>query len=222
MGKPVGLRNIPLNSDGMGESSAKALAEYLDDPMAQIESVFLGCNPIGDAGIAHLAPAFTRHNTLQRISLTFTGLTPNGIDQLCIALKDHPSLTTLDLSMSPATVLHEQRFNWIDGACILTMADLIKSPKLRLFASGDMWISKDEKQIIELAVLQSDLVNFSNKPRLVSETIVDDAATRMSAFSLDRCGLPNSIPRALDKNVQIFYPHIHNHHDFQKVQNVVI
>ncbi|EON62828.1 hypothetical protein W97_02053 [Coniosporium apollinis CBS 100218] len=114
-GQPSSLRTLYLNANGMGEKASKALAAYLDDPQTHLENLFLASNPIGDAGIVHLAPALGHHATLQRLSLASTGLASKGIALLCQALAGHPKFMTLDLQAALTTGAHGQRYNYIDG-----------------------------------------------------------------------------------------------------------
>lgn len=241
-GKKTSLRNIFLNANGMGKSGAQALAEYLDDPCTQMESIFLGSNPIGDAGLKYLTPAFARHKTLQRLSLTSCGLTPEGVSELCVALKDHPKLTALDLSASMTTIPHGQRYNWITGACANDLADLIRSPALRFLSLGHIWMNTDEMKIIGDAVIESSLVSFNSNINIVSteEGVVDipfdtqedqplseaDSVNSSTGSALDSdsaLDFPSprkycllAIRQTLYKNVRKFYPHIPNYRAFQR------
>lgn len=241
-GQKTSLRNIFLNANGIGESASQALAEYLDDPCTQMGSIFLGSNPIGDAGMKYLAPAFARHQTLQRLSLTSTGLTPKGINDLCVALNDHPAFTSLDLSASVTTIPHGQRYNWITGACANALASLIRLPTLRFLSLGHIWISHDDMKIIEGAVIESNLVNFASNINIVGGTedtahiLVDDQANQ-STSDVDDSNSDNdsnsggdsavdlstprkycllAVRRTLYKNVQKFYPHITGYRAFQR------
>jgi hypothetical protein len=159
-GKPSALRNIYLNALGIGIRGANAIADYLDDPASHIESLFISSNPIGDAGIAELAPALARHISLLRVSLCAAGLTANGISKLCNALADHPNLLSLDLGASLTTHTHKQRFNYVDSTAIPALSRLIHAPAMRWMGLGRTALNPAELAELKGAVAQSQLVVF--------------------------------------------------------------
>lgn len=64
-----------------------------------LTSLDLGVNKIGSAGVPMLSSALAASATLQKLNLDNNQL-GSGIELLCAALRDHPSLTDLSLSMN--------------------------------------------------------------------------------------------------------------------------
>jgi hypothetical protein len=215
---PHRLRNLFLNANGLGEEASQALAAYLDSPNTQLESIFLGSNPIGDTGIKHLAPALRRHSTLQRLSLCSTALTPDGVNELCAALADHPSLTTLDLSRSMTTIPHGQRYNWITGDCVQALSAFLKSANLRFVTLGHIWLNQSELDTLEAAVVDSNLVHFDAMPVIVpgkpDSEFIAEAQTTSTAYTRNFSFL--NIHKALESNVKTHYPQAGGYADFVK------
>lgn len=159
-GKPSSLRNIYLNACGIGANACRALGGYLDSPPTHIESLFLASNPIGDAGMAQLAPAVGRHACLKRITFASNGLTPVGISQLCAALKAHPKLVSVDLGAAQTSRARAQRFNYIDGTAVSALHDLMQAPMLRALSLNRTALTSVELARLKRHVADSQLVSF--------------------------------------------------------------
>ena len=187
-GKPSALRNIYLNALGLGVRGCRALAEYLDDPASHMESLFLASNPIGDAGMAELAPVLGRHKSLVRISLASTGLTQVGISQLCNALADHPNLLAVDLGASLTSIAHSQRYNYVDGKAVPAIARLINAPAMRWLGFSRTALSPSELAELKAIVAQSNLVVF--EAYSIGKERFCDLATRQTLLANRRKFFP--------------------------------
>jgi hypothetical protein len=74
-GHPSALCNLYFNANGIGDSACTSLGKYLEDPQCKLESLFISANPIGDAGMRHLASGPAQNKTLKRLMCTSAGLT---------------------------------------------------------------------------------------------------------------------------------------------------
>lgn len=136
-GRTLPLRNIYLNAIGMGSSACSALSYYLMMPYCTLESIYMSCNPVRNAGASHLAHGLASNKSLTRLSMTSCGLKSSGAEQIVTALKDHPRLETLIIGQSYATEDLHARYNWIGDETVPSIKALIKESKtLRMLDLG--------------------------------------------------------------------------------------
>jgi hypothetical protein len=100
---PLPFRHLYINAVGIGEKGAAAIGSYLASPSCTLDSLYASNNPIGSTGVIALASGLKRNKTLTRLTLHSVGLTDDGVISLCEALREHPTMKTLDLSQSYAT-----------------------------------------------------------------------------------------------------------------------
>jgi Ran GTPase-activating protein (RanGAP) involved in mRNA processing and transport len=101
--KPIALRHIYLNADGIGLKAATAIGKFLASSHCTLDAIYANNNPMGNDGVAALAAGLKQNNSLTRLTLASTGLGDDGAIALCEALKNHPSMAVLDLSQHFAT-----------------------------------------------------------------------------------------------------------------------
>jgi Ran GTPase-activating protein (RanGAP) involved in mRNA processing and transport len=91
------LTSLDLSLNDIGDAGAASLAPSLA-PMAQLTSLKLGYNAIGDAGAASLAPSLVRMARLTSLDLSDNGIYAAGAASLAPSLAQMAQLTSLDLS----------------------------------------------------------------------------------------------------------------------------
>ena len=220
-GTPSSLRHLYLNANGIGEKACASLGRYLADPNCALESLFISTNPIGDAGMRHLAPGIVQNKTLKRLCFASTGLTSNGVSLLAKALAESScTLLSLDLGASQTTMVHSQKFNYLDDSCIDDLRSLIMKVSLRLLYLGRTVFSVTGLQDVRDAACKSELVHLEVHRVEVGEvkanfgmTEVYEGTTLVKSCSLE---LRNRIV----KNQAKFFPHIKNYNDFLNSEDI--
>jgi hypothetical protein len=222
-GQNLSLRHLYLNANGIGENASRSIGNYLASPNCSFTSLFLSTNPIGDAGMLHIAKGLYTNKSLERLTLASTGLTSAGIVTLATALTKEHSIKTLDLSASQTTAAHSQRFNYINDACIEALKDIIALPSLRFLDLGRTVLSSQGIQEVNQAVATSQLVYFSvnhveviTKPNLFNTNAESQPiqGTVHDAVPANRsCSL--AVHRRLVENRQKYYPNITDYDSFQ-------
>lgn len=216
-GQPSALRHVYLNSNGIGQSASASLGKYLGDPHCALESLFLSTNPLGDAGMLHLAPGLAKNKSLRRLMCASTGLTSKGVSDLAAAISGGCSLLeALDIGASQTTKTHGQRFNHLDDTCVEALKALIMSPSLRWLNIGRTLFSAEGMTNIRTAAAQSELVYF-NVSRVQTpenaKTVNSGEAEVYDAAAVPRsCSL--EVRNRLVKNQAKYYPHIDDYDEF--------
>jgi hypothetical protein len=90
-----------------------------------LRSLDLSSNSLGDEGILHLKEALVPNITLERLALLEIDITATGFDILANLLKDHPTLTSLELG--------QEKFVE-DGALSALRDAVLALPQLKEFA----------------------------------------------------------------------------------------
>lgn len=158
-GRAVGLKNVFLNANGVGEKGAAAVADALVAGW-QPESLMLASNPIGDAGAKHLARALRSNFSLVRVGLQSNGYTSHGASLIADALSQHPTLRTVVFSPPMTTMVHGQRYNHIADEALPALKKLINNPELRVLELGRTAFSAEAVEDIHDAVASSNLCEF--------------------------------------------------------------
>ncbi|KAH7116163.1 hypothetical protein B0J11DRAFT_539378 [Dendryphion nanum] len=159
--KPLALRHIYMNADGIGFKGATAIKNYLASPHCTLQSLYISNNPLGSAGVEALAAGLIKNKSLHRLTLASVGLTDDGASTLCSALCSHPSLTTLDLGQSYATPDLGSRYNWITDRSVSAIHDLILScPTLTFLNLSYTSLSPAGLNEILRAIIQSPTLQY--------------------------------------------------------------
>ena len=83
------LRNIYLNATGISTSACQAIASFRSSPYCKLESLYMSCNPIGEAGAHALALGLAANTSLLRLSIASCGLKSSGAEHIMAALTHH-------------------------------------------------------------------------------------------------------------------------------------
>lgn len=129
-GEALPLRNLYLNGTGISTRGAAALGEFLASAAgAGVESVYMSCNPLADAGALALAEHIVESKSLKRLVLQSTGLSAEGVIALCTALRGSESLTVLDLGQAYATRDLGAGYNCITDEAVDAVVEFVRSCK---------------------------------------------------------------------------------------------
>jgi len=131
------LRNIYLNATGISTSACKAIASFLCSPYCKLESLYMSCNPVGDAGAVALAQGLAGNDSLLRLSIASCGLKSTGAEHIMTALKAHPRLMSLNIGQNYTTDDLNARFNWLEDRVVPSVKSLVQESKtLRMLELG--------------------------------------------------------------------------------------
>jgi len=129
-GKAPSLRNLYLNATGISTRGAAALGEFLASAAgAGVESIYMSCNPLADAGALALAEHLVGSKSLKRLVLQSVGISAEGAIALCAALRGSESLTVLDLGQAYATTDLGAGYNYINDKAVDAIVELVRSCK---------------------------------------------------------------------------------------------
>jgi Ran GTPase-activating protein (RanGAP) involved in mRNA processing and transport len=159
------LEILYLNGGGIGVAAATAIGNYLASKNCSIRSIYMANNPFGSKGAAALASGLKNNHSLTRLALASTGMSDAGAIHLFHALKDHPTLKTLDVGSSFATEDLGQAYNYITDAAASSLTILIDSvPTLEFLDLGLCALTyAGLNLIIEAATDSPSLLVFSAK-----------------------------------------------------------
>ena len=175
-GDTLALEHVYLNGDGISAGAADAIGAFLSKPHCKLSSLYMGCNPIGDAGAIALSAYLPLARTLTRLFLTSAGLTSEGAIAICAALRGHPTLRTLDLGQGFATQDLGQAYNYIEDSAAPFIVDLIKScPSLEYLNLGHCAISPAALRTVLAAVTESDTLLVYTASSILPDTTAPTA-----------------------------------------------
>lgn len=156
-GDKLALEHIYLSGDGLSVDAADAIGLFMTKPHCGLTSVFMGSNPIGDAGAAALSVHLPQATTLTRLILTSAGLGTGGAIALCAALKSHSKLRVLELGQWFATEDLGQAYNYIEDEAVPYIVDLVRTCRsLEYLSLGHCAITPAGLRTISAAVSESD------------------------------------------------------------------
>ncbi|KXJ90308.1 hypothetical protein Micbo1qcDRAFT_227500 [Microdochium bolleyi] len=156
-GRPLALRILYLNAVGISTRGATALGEFLASSAgAGVESVYMSCNPLTDAGAIALARHLPQAKSLKRLVLQSTGISSAGAIAICSALSGHEAISVLDLAQAYATADLGAGFNYITDDAADALAGLVRGCKsLQLLTLGRCALSLNGLAHVMQAVLDS-------------------------------------------------------------------
>ncbi|KAF9872779.1 leucine rich repeat protein [Colletotrichum karsti] len=186
-GRKLPLRHLYLNGGGMSTTAARQLAAFLASPACGVTSLYMSCNPLGDAGMQALAEGVRQAPQLTRLSLQSTGLNTAGAIAICQAITSHPGMRCLDLGQAYATMDLGQAWNYIQDAAAPSLIELLSGNQtLEYLNLGHCPITPPVLRDIDAAVLKSSLLDYD------AESILPDPTIKEPRFnpSADRT-MPN-------------------------------
>ena len=124
------LRHLYLGTNGL--QTAEGLATYLQR-VDRLESLYVDCNRLGDAGVVALAKGLAASRRLRRLSVASNRIGPVGARALADALRAHPSLTFLNVGWTRATAAVHERGNHMGDEGAAALGEMLeRHPALRV------------------------------------------------------------------------------------------
>ncbi|EFA79316.1 Prostaglandin-E [Heterostelium album PN500] len=99
------LRHLYIDTNGLTPKSATTVRKHLETGLNKLETIYMSCNHLGDAGASELAAGLLGDKTLLRLGLSSNCIGPAGTKELVDAVIKHPSLLELNLGFKRGTFL---------------------------------------------------------------------------------------------------------------------
>ena len=127
--RPLPLRHLYLNGNGIGSSAAEQIGHYLSTETCSITHLYMSNNPIGSRGTTYLAEGLKQNKSIQVLALTSVGLTDTGANALFQSLASNPKIRSLDIGQSIATEDLNTRYNYLTDEVVPSLKQLITNSK---------------------------------------------------------------------------------------------
>ena len=116
------LKHLYLNANGITPVGLAYICEYFKKGKSELQTLFLGCNRIGNEGAMIFADCLRHAPKLVRINLASSRIGAEGMASLTEALISHNGIQMLDLGYSRSTVDLGELGNQIEdeGAILLS------------------------------------------------------------------------------------------------------
>ena len=99
------LKHLYIDTNGLTVKSGQIIRFHFEQNDNHLESLYISCNVLGDAGTGELAAGLKHDKRLKRLGLASNCIGSDGARALVDALIDHPSLKQLNLGYMKATLL---------------------------------------------------------------------------------------------------------------------
>ncbi|CAF1243520.1 unnamed protein product [Adineta steineri] len=123
------LKHLYIDTNGLTVKSGRNMRLYFEQHDNQLESLYLSCNALGDAGTCEIAAGLKHDKHLKRLGLASNCIGFDGARALVDALISHPSLEQLNLGYMKATILLGGLDNVIGDEGAEEISRLIRSNK---------------------------------------------------------------------------------------------
>ncbi|TPX18211.1 uncharacterized protein E0L32_002720 [Thyridium curvatum] len=206
-GGRIPLQHIYLNGLGISVAGASAIGSFLASPHCQLQSLYMSCNPLGDDGAEALAGAMGKATSpsLARLCLQSTGLNSRGMRALCAVLKTWAGFRLLDVSQAVATQDLRQAYNYIDGAAVPAILELVDAGQLNYLDLGHTAIKPSDLRTIASAVAQSPSLLFYSSFSILPEEDPKMKVAEAKKLRLEREQLQARLRARLESNVRKAY-----------------
>jgi Ran GTPase-activating protein (RanGAP) involved in mRNA processing and transport len=99
------LKHLYLDTNGLTVKSGRIIRLHFEQNDNHLESLYMSCNALGDAGTFEIAAGLKYDQRLKRLGLASNCIGSDGTRALVDALINHPSLEQLNLGYMKATIL---------------------------------------------------------------------------------------------------------------------
>ncbi|CAF1082908.1 unnamed protein product [Adineta ricciae] len=99
------LKHLYIDSNGLTVKCAEVIRRHFEENDSCLETLYLSCNALTDAGTCQIAAGLKHDKCLQRLSLASNSVGPDGARSLTDALIHHPSLQQLGLGFLKSTTI---------------------------------------------------------------------------------------------------------------------
>ncbi len=98
------LRHLYLSANGITPVGLQSVREFYSSGRSQLETLFLGCNRIGDEGAKLIAECLEHDKSLLTLNLPSSRIGSEGMKHLAASLIRHDRICVLDLGYMRATL----------------------------------------------------------------------------------------------------------------------
>jgi Ran GTPase-activating protein (RanGAP) involved in mRNA processing and transport len=120
------LKHIYLSANGITPIGLNYINDYYKNGNSSFETLFLGCNRIGNEGVKIISEFLKYDSKLERLNLASSRIGAEGMKCLAESLKLHPKLSVLDLGYMRATMDLGELGNYIEDEGAYYLAKLLK------------------------------------------------------------------------------------------------
>lgn len=99
------LKHLYIDTNGLTAKSGQILRRHFEQNGNHLESLYMSCNALTDAGTCDIAAGLKDDKCLKRLGLASNCIGSEGARALVDALIDHPTLQQLNLGYMKATIL---------------------------------------------------------------------------------------------------------------------
>ncbi|CAF1513355.1 unnamed protein product [Adineta ricciae] len=99
------LKHLYIDTNGLTVKSGRVIRLHFEQHDNHLESLYMSCNALGDAGACEIALGLKHDQRLKRLGLASNCIGDDGARALVDALISHPSLQQLNLGYMKATIL---------------------------------------------------------------------------------------------------------------------
>ncbi|UJR07920.1 hypothetical protein I4U23_012203 [Adineta vaga] len=99
------LKHLYIDTNGLTVKSGRIIRLHFEQHDNHLESLYMSCNALGDAGTCEIAMGLKHDQRLTRLGLASNCIGVEGARALVDALINHPSLQQLNLGYMKATIL---------------------------------------------------------------------------------------------------------------------
>lgn len=108
------LKHLYLSANGISAAGLKYIHDYFKTGKSELNSLFLGCNRIGDEGSKIISEFIKFPNKLTRLNLASSRIGAEGMKYLSEALVEHGKIQVLDLGYMRSTMDMGELGNYIE------------------------------------------------------------------------------------------------------------
>ena len=123
------LRHLYIDTNGLTVKSGRIIRSHFEQNDNHLETLYMSCNALGDAGTAEIAAGLKPDQHLKRLGLASNCIGVDGARALADALINHPALEQLNLGYMKATILLGGLDNVIGDEGAMEISRIIRSNK---------------------------------------------------------------------------------------------
>jgi Ran GTPase-activating protein (RanGAP) involved in mRNA processing and transport len=127
------LKHLYLSANGITPVGLRSMLDYFETvENSELESLFLGCNRIGNEGAKILGECLRYAPRLERLNLSSSRIGPIGMKYLCEHLNGNQSVKLLELGYMRATMDLGELNNFIEDEGVGYLTQLLASNSTKL------------------------------------------------------------------------------------------
>ncbi len=126
----TGLRHLYLSANGISPVGLQYMDPFFASGQSFLETLFLGCNRIGNEGAKIIGQMLKHDKKLVRLNIASSRIGAEGMKHLSESLRGHPNLMVLDMGYMRSTIDLGELGNCVGDGGIVFLGDLIRNSRL--------------------------------------------------------------------------------------------